>query len=178
MKLPAFESVYGVDFSGAKHAGRNLWIARTEPRGRSRLVLTSLDRLESLCGTAERAACLEHLVRLVNASAAALWGIDAPFGLPVELFPPGTRWAGQLDFVGEWGEDAYGCGLECIRRALRLGESMHIRRTTDTDSRAPFDSYHYRGKDGLCNCPKNLLFRDLRHSHRSHKVHEMACFAP
>src|SRR5688500_3762787 len=109
MKLPAFESVYGVDFSGAKLAGRNLWVARAEPRrSRPGLALVELHRLESLCGTAERAACLDYLVRMVKASTAALWGFDTPFGLPVELFPAGAAWADQFSLLAEWGDDAYG----------------------------------------------------------------------
>jgi hypothetical protein len=144
MRLPDFSAVYGVDFSGAKLAGRNTWIARVEPRRRGRVVLTALDRLEALCGTAERPAALAHLVRLVRASDAALWGFDLPFGLPVELFPTGAAWAEQFAFLAEWGEEAYACGLECIRRALLVGERMHIRRSTDTVAKAPFDGYHYR----------------------------------
>lgn len=144
-KLPDFQVFYGVDFSGAKQAGRNTWVARVEPRGKSRrLALTSLDRLGSLCGTAARAECLAALVELVNASDAALWGFDVPFGFPVELFPDAMPWAEQFAFLGEWGEEAYACGLECIRRARLVGDRMHIRRTTDDDARAPFDSYHYR----------------------------------
>jgi hypothetical protein len=145
MKLPEFTSVYGVDFSGARKAGLTTWVARAEPRrSRPGLALVELHRLDTLCGTSERAACLGHLVRMVNASAAALWGIDAPFGLPVELFPTGATWFEQFEFLAEWGDDAYGCGLECIRRARRVGDRMHIRRTTDTETKAPFDSYHYR----------------------------------
>src|SRR5690348_5081251 len=87
MRLPEFAVIYGVDFSGAKRAGRNTWVARVEPRRRGRPVLASLDRLEALCGTAGRSEVLAHLVRLVKASDAALWGFDFPFGLPVELFP-------------------------------------------------------------------------------------------
>jgi hypothetical protein len=137
--------VYGVDFSGAKLAGRNLWVARCEPRRtRPGLALVGLHRLESLCGTAERAACLDFLVRMVKASSAALWGFDAPFGLPLELFPPGAVWQDQFGLLAAWGDDAYGCGLECVRRAKLVGDRLHIRRETDRDVRAPFDSYHYR----------------------------------
>src|SRR5207247_1521145 len=126
---------------GAREAGRNLWVARLEPRGRWRkLALVELARMESLCGTAARAAALAHLVRLVGESEAALWGCDFPFGMPVELFPADAGWHDQFDFLAEWGEEAYACGLECIRRArLALGR-MHIRRTTDDDARAPFDA--------------------------------------
>ena len=31
-----FDTIYGVDFSGAKEAGRNTWVARVEPTGRRR----------------------------------------------------------------------------------------------------------------------------------------------
>ena len=144
MHLPVFSSVYGVDFSGAKLAGRNTWVARVQPRRRGRPVLTELDSLEKLCGTAERGAALAHLVALVKASDAALWGFDCPFGLPLELFPPGTAWVDQFAFLADWGEEAYNCGLECIRRALLIGERMHLRRTTDSVAKAPFDGYHYR----------------------------------
>src|SRR5205807_1488633 len=81
---------------------------------------------------------------LVGESDAALWGFDSPFGLPVELFPEAAGWPEQFTFLGEWGEEAYACGLECIRRAKLLGDKMHIRRTTDYEARAPFDCYHYR----------------------------------
>src|SRR5690349_12601564 len=131
-KLPEFQVVYGVDFSGAKKAGRNLWVARLEPRGRWRtLTLVSLDRLEALCGTAARAECLAHLVRLVKESDAALWGLDVPFGLPLELFPEAATWADHFTFLGEWGEEAYACGLECVRRAAARFQRKHIRRATD-----------------------------------------------
>jgi hypothetical protein len=144
-KLPDFQVFHGVDFSGAKQAGRNTWLARLEPSGKTqRLVLASLDRLESLCGTAIRSECLAALVELVNASDAALWGFDVPFGFPVELFPKSAGWADQFEFLDEWGEEAYDCGLECIRRARLIGDRMHIRRTTDNDARAPFTAYHYR----------------------------------
>jgi hypothetical protein len=159
MQLPTIEAYFGVDFSGAKAAGRNIWIARLDPASGGRkppvvrgiigglrlpLALTSLQCLEALCGTADRGPALTHLVEIIAASDAAVWGLDFPFGLPVELFSPKSNWADQLSFLAEWGDDAYGCGLEFIRRALLLGDAMHIRRTTDYESRAPFDCYHYR----------------------------------
>jgi hypothetical protein len=149
MRVPEFETVCGVDFSGAKRAGRNIWIARTEPRARGRLALVALDRLEALCGTAERAPCLAELVRLVNASDAALWGFDCPFGLPLELFPARAPWVDQFAFLHDYGDDAYECGLECIARTKRLPAgplrtALHCRRQTDREAKAPFDAFHYR----------------------------------
>jgi hypothetical protein len=106
--------------------------------------LASLDCLESLCGTAERSPALAHLVGQVATSESALWGMDIPFGLPLEVFHEGAIWDDQFAFLAEWGEDAYGVGLECVRRARLLGGPMHIRRLTDSEAKAPFDGYHYR----------------------------------
>jgi hypothetical protein len=160
MELPAFESFYGVDFSGARAAGRNVWVARLAalaPPGReaggegAKLTLLSLDRLEALAGTADRTPALAHLVQLVRSSTAALWGFDFPFGLPIELFPAPHRWPRAFDFLNEWADDAYGCGLECVRRAKRLRKridgyrtALHVRRATDVEAKAPFDTFHYR----------------------------------
>jgi hypothetical protein len=143
-----FNTIYGVDFSGAKLAGRNTWVARLERRhgvSRGRLyALAGLDCVEHCCGTAERSAAIAHLVDRIAASDGALWAMDFPFGLPVEVLEPGTRWPQQVRFLREWGDDAYGVGLECLGRAKRLGGPMHIRRLTDHEARAPFDCYHYR----------------------------------
>ncbi|HEV3469396.1 MAG TPA: hypothetical protein VG148_08765 [Pyrinomonadaceae bacterium] len=103
-----------------------------------------LARLEDLCGTAERGAALGHLVELIAGSEGALWALDFPFGLPVEVMGEGARWGRQFEFLREWGEDDYGVGLECIRRAENLGRGKHIRRLTDIEEKAPFDPYHYR----------------------------------
>ena len=142
-----FSVIYGVDFSGARLAGRNTWLARIERRKRtegcqSPWRLAELARLEDLCGTASRAEALGHLVGLIVASDAALWSLDFPFGLPGEIL--GERWSRQFEFIGEWGEDGYGAGLECVRRSKELCGAKHIRRLTDIEERAPFDPYHYR----------------------------------
>ena len=144
-----FNTIYGVDFSGAKLAGRNIWIARLDRRadGRSKTrpyALTELHCVEKLCGTAERAEALAHLVALIKASDSALWAMDFPFGLPVEVMHDGARWPEQIEFLRGWDGDAYGVGLECLARARRLGGALHIRRQTDVEASTPFDCYHYR----------------------------------
>lgn len=152
--LPAFSQVFGVDFSGAKLAGRNIWVARLLPRPRRRrLVLASLDRLHALAGTADRSPAHAHLAGLILGSRSALWGMDFPFGLPVELFPPTPSWPRQFDFLRAWNDEAYACGLEFVRRARSLcpdtsgtphRTALHCRRLTDVEAQAPFDTFHYR----------------------------------
>jgi hypothetical protein len=144
LPLPPIRSVYGVDFSGAKLAGRNTWIARLNNPARGPAKLLELHRLEKVAGTADRAKCLAHLVRLVRNSDAALWALDFPFGLPIEVMAAGASWVHQFRFLNEWADDAYGAGLECVRRARRLGTKLHIRRLSDTETKTPFDCYHYR----------------------------------
>ena len=145
MKPPTFERYFGVDFSGAKRAGDFIWVAELAPQARPPgLTVVSLRSLASLSGTAERAAALRHLVGRVLATDQALWGFDFPFGLPVELFPAGTPWVDQFEFLRDWGDDAYGCGLECVRRAEELLQRKHIRRASDVQARTPFDAFHYR----------------------------------
>lgn len=148
MRACRFEHIYGVDFSGAKKAGENTWVARLVPApvrsNPHRLRLIDLHRLTDLAGTADREPALRTLVALVRQSDAALWALDFPFGLPVEVMPPRSTWFDQLDWVRGWGDDAYELGLECLRRARAAGLGMHVRRTSDDEHRAPFDPYHYR----------------------------------
>ena len=141
--MPAFRTVYGVDFSGARLAGANTWVATLAAR-RGALALAALDRLSTLAGTADRDPALAHLTGLVAASRAALWGFDFPFGVPVELLPGRAGWPAHFASVADFGDEAYAWGLDCVRRTEELGLGKHARRASDTESRAPFDPYHYR----------------------------------
>jgi len=136
-------SILGVDFSGGKLAGRNIWLAFAVPSDK-RLRLVSLNCLENLCGSAEREPALKYLVDHIRSADGLLAAIDFPFGLPVEVMPDCAEWPMQLQALSSWTDGANALGLECVRRAQLLGDKMHIRRTTDTDSRTPFDCYHYR----------------------------------
>lgn len=137
-------SVFGVDFSGAKLAGLNIWIARTRVvPGHPRLVLESLDRLGQLAGTNLREPALAHLVHLILGSHQALWGMDFPFALPIEIAGrDGFRT--QLQWVCDYPENAYEFGRDCVKIARKISDKLHLRRITDTETKTPFDCYHYR----------------------------------
>lgn len=138
------DTVYGVDFSGAKRPGKTTWVAKLEPAGEQLLRLVDLSRMTRFCPSVNRPDVLRALVDLIRESERSLWALNFPFGLPVEVMAEGCRWSGQFDFLAEWGEDAWGASLECLRRALARGGPMHVRRRTDTEERTPFDAYHYR----------------------------------
>ena len=143
----AFATIYGVDFSGARLAGRTPWVAQMERvEGPAPYRLARLSSLETLCGTAQREPVLAWLVQMIRRSEDALWALGFPFGLPVEVLD-GTEeagWPAQLDFLRGWGEDAYGAGVACLRRAQSQGHKGHIRRLTDIEAKAPWDTYAYR----------------------------------
>ena len=87
---------------------------------------------------------MRHLVELIAASQQTLWGIDFPFGLPVELWKSGFTWAEQLEHIAACELDAPAFGRWCVQIALQQGDRLHIRRSTDRESKTPFDCYHYR----------------------------------
>lgn len=144
-----FRTAFGVDFSGAKRAGKTAWVAEVDLRAdRPRLV--ALAPLGRLAGDDARGPALAWLSDRIARSESALWAMDFPFGLPIELFPipqaDGTpsNWHAQLDAVRIWPGGAYDFGLRCVAEAKRLCGTMHPRRLTDTEAKAPFDCTHYR----------------------------------
>lgn len=161
---PAIATVFGVDFSGARLAGKNTWVARfdVEP---TRLRLRSLDSLESLAGTAERGPALAWLTDAIASSNDALWGIDAPLGLPVELFDDGTSWRRILDFVCQFNGDAIALGRHLVERSRAFTGAMHVRRVTDREEKTPFDCYHYRIVHQTCHAMRDVATPLAREPH-------------
>lgn len=136
-------TVFGLDFSGARQAGRFAWLAELEVAP-DRLKLRRLASLGTLAGADDRELVLPWLVDAIRSTEDALWGIDAPFGLPVELFEPDVGWRDQLAWVGAWKGDAKSLGRALMQRTLDLCGVRHVRRRTDREEHTPFDCYHYR----------------------------------
>lgn len=136
--------IVGVDFSGGRAATRNVWIARLRPTS-ARAVLEELAPLAKFAGNeATRDEALAALVSLIRSADKTVFGIDFPFGLPIELAAMGSTWKKQLDFICKFAGGAKEFGTWCVAQAKSLGGPMHIRRTTDGETRTPFDCYHYR----------------------------------
>jgi hypothetical protein len=142
--LCRFQTIYGVDFSGAKLAGHNTWVAEVLVGDNARLTLAEVRSLEAMSGFAERGPALGWLVDAIAESEGALWAIDFPFAMPIEVMAPKATWRRQLEDMGGWRKDAYAMGLRCVSRSKRHNGALHIRRLTDTEQRTPFDCYHYR----------------------------------
>lgn len=139
--MSRIDRVYGVDFSGAKLAGLNAWVAQLDVATKR---IVALDRLGGLAGNDARRVSMAYLVDAIKTSHNALWAIDFPFALPIEIIGPDDSFDDQLAWLAAQPDDAYAFGRLCVERALSRGYGMHVRRDTDRETKTPFDCYHYR----------------------------------
>jgi hypothetical protein len=132
--------VLGVDFSGARDAGRKIWIAECR-RGRgNRLTLVDLlpaaDLPES--GPAP-AVAIAALARHVVSQPDTIAGFDFPFTLPKTVIDR-PRWESfAAGFAARFPDpDAF------RDWALRRAKGREIRRAADHAAKTPFNSYNLR----------------------------------
>ena len=76
------ERVYGVDFSGAKDAGKKIWIAQAVPRGQGIMVEACSPSTELLHCSAERGEVLSALRDFIADAGDAAFGCDFPSACP------------------------------------------------------------------------------------------------
>ena len=127
----------GVDFSGARDAGRRIWVA-AGTRLHGRLVLEGCAPAAELPGgAADKTSALAALVAFLLSERHAVAGLDFPFSLP-ETFIDAPTWEEFLrDFARRYpSPEAF--REDCRRRANR----REIKRRTDDEARAPFCVYN------------------------------------
>jgi hypothetical protein len=131
--------VHGIDWSGARDAGRRIWIATAAPEGGGAR-LTGLQRAEDLPGaTRSRDRCLPALRQWLSAQGACAVGMDFPFGLPLPLIQE-QDWVAFVRRFAERFADP-----EAFRRwCLERGGGREHKRVTDVETRTPFCPYNLR----------------------------------
>lgn len=135
--------VVGVDFSGAAKSGKTAWLAELDVFDAARMLkLRSIAPLGRLAGSDDRADVCGYLAERILSAESTLFGMDFPFGLPIELGL--GDWPDQLSHVASFDGDAKDFGRSLVEVAKGLGDTMHIRRVTDRETQTPFDCYHYR----------------------------------
>ena len=135
----AFERFLGVDFSGARHAGRAIWVAEGSPRDGG-LKINHLRRASDLPGgSADRTAALTALRAHLAHRENALIGLDFPFSLPGELLDA-PDWVGfARGFMGRYPDP------EAFREACqRRTGGKELKRRTDRRTATPFCAYNLR----------------------------------
>jgi len=137
-------TVHGVDFSGARQAGHDVWIADAAVDGDA-LRIESCTSAADRFGVAERAPCLGRLVEFLRE--ASVVGLDFPFGVPAALHDRET-WEGAVEWVSTVATDADGFQRECkaIAESITGSERTNLLRETDgpVGALSPYAQYVYR----------------------------------
>ncbi len=146
MARPPDGPVFGVDFSGARDAGRHIWVARLRLE-EARLRIEACVRAADLPGGGEgREPALAALRDLVARTPGGTFGLDFPFGIHLDLvrtiFGFATTWKTFVLAFREEFPDPEQFRSKCRAVASGRGE---LRRSTDNEKyRTPFSPYNLR----------------------------------
>ena len=134
------DRILGVDWSGARDAGRRAYIAAGRRAGGGAFRLVKLVRGDALPGSgADRATFYRALAEHIRAQGRCAIGFDFPFGLPLELVDE-SDW---LTFARRFPERHP--TAEHFRDACRARAcGRELKRRTDILTRTPFCAYNLR----------------------------------
>jgi hypothetical protein len=131
--------IYGVDFSGAKDAGRKIWITRGIIE-EDILLITECFQAEDLPGSGSgRESSLTGLKEFISEQKDSIFGLDFPFGIPKALVKEESWEKFVVSFEGNYnspGDFRMGC------RSASSGKEL--KRFTDVKSKTPFSPYNLR----------------------------------
>jgi len=128
----------GVDFSGARDAGRTIWIAEGSLRNGSLELGDCRPAAELPNGGRERSLALAALVAFLGAQGDAVIGCDFPVGLPIELVEE-SDWPAFLAQFAKRHTSAEAFRADCRKRSAR-----ELRRPTDLEAKTPFCAWNLR----------------------------------
>lgn len=139
MDPPPPTTAIGVDFSGAKDAGRHIWIAELEVDDDGADLQRCVPAEALDFGGRSLSDALYGLSTELRARTEAVFGLDVPFGLPEPLVEADS-WARFLaDFPDRFG------GPDAFREASKeAGGGTELRRVTDDEAETPFSPYNHR----------------------------------
>jgi hypothetical protein len=129
--------IFGLDFSGAKKAGRFIWLAEGEVGGQG-LAIASCRPATELPGSGiDRDSALAALRNFIAANPQAIFGCDFPFSLPRQLIRTRT-WPGFIALFDH-------ADAEAFRQHCReLSGGREPKRLTDMEARTPWSAFNIR----------------------------------
>lgn len=133
------DRVIGIDFSGAKDAGKSVWLTQAVIAGRRLRIESCAAAAELPNSSVTRNKCLPALVDFIAGQRATVVGCDFPFSLPASMVDA----ANWRDFTAGFGKryaSAEGFMSDCRRRA----NGRELKRDCDRQSRVPFAAYNLR----------------------------------
>jgi len=129
--------IFGLDFSGARDAGRRIWLAegRRSPEGLE--ILNCLPAAELAGGGIDRSTAIAAVSRTISDLNDAIIGCDFPFGLP-EAFVKAQSWT---DFITAFDyPDALAFRADCQRASA----GREPKRQTDIEAKTPWCAFNIR----------------------------------
>lgn len=130
---------FGIDFSGARLAGKAIWIAEGRLDGKNRVELVDCYPASALPRSgADRTLALAALRRLIATTPDGIFGCDFPVGLPRNVLQ-GADWK---SFIGSFHRHEH---AEAFRETCRrITQGKEIRRETDKIAKTPFCAWNLR----------------------------------
>ncbi|MDK2939268.1 MAG: hypothetical protein PWQ51_1432 [Methanolobus sp.] len=130
--------IFGVDFSGAKDAGRKIWISEGISSGDKLHIQSCYPIFEIVSDKSkQRDACLSALRDQILSDNNAVFGMDFPFSLPDKLMS-GKDW---YSFVSDF-PDEYESADAFRKKMQYMGGKTELKRLTDVEVKAPFSIYN------------------------------------
>ncbi len=139
--MPGAESrhIFGVDFSGARDAGKAIWIAQGMRR-RGTFEIATCRPLGAGGGASKSPVeCCAELVALIATNPAAIFGFDFPFSLTRDLIPD-ARWEDWVLAFPHRFVTADAFRAECRRRT----NGREPRRATDVAAKTPWGCFNLK----------------------------------
>ena len=133
------QRVVGVDFSGARNAGKLIWIARGALAGEAVRIESCVPARDLSGGATERAPAMTALVEWLAGETDAVIGLDFPFSLPVSLIPD-QSWEDFITAFPARYVNAQAFRATCMDAAA----GRELKRRTDVETRVPFSAYNLR----------------------------------
>ena len=131
--------VYGIDFSGARDAGKKIWIARGIIQEDVLLIIECFKAEDDLCSGRNRDQILRALREFIRKHKDSIFGLDFPFGIPESLVKEESWEKFVLSFQASY------TGPEEFRRLCKsLSEGKELKRFTDSEAKTPFSPYNLR----------------------------------
>lgn len=131
--------VVGIDFSGARDAGRSIWIADGTREDNALRLAICMPASALPDGATSREPALVALVGYIAGLGDAVVGIDVPFGLPESLVGTGDWLHFVRGFARRWPDPA------SFRAGCRAAaDGRDLRRRCDAEARTPFCPYNLR----------------------------------
>lgn len=131
--------VHGVDFSGARDAGKRIWVASCAIDGDSLRVEDCRPAAELPRSGRDLGRALSALRDFIAENKDCVFGLDFPFGLPRSLIQD-EDWE---SFIRSF-PNSYPSAGEFKRACFEAAGRKELKRLTDCESRTPFSPYNLR----------------------------------